>query len=130
MLNFSFYNPTKILFGKGQIAKIGKEIPKDQRILLTYGGGSIKQNGVYDQVMAALAGRTVFEFAGIEPNPTYETLMQAVELARREKVDFLLAVGCAMAPNSSPPLSPSSAIRGTFWPIAAVSKQRCRWGRC
>jgi NADP-dependent alcohol dehydrogenase len=93
MLNFTFYNPTQILFGKGQIASIAREIPRDQRILLTYGGGSIKQNGVYDQIMAALAGRTVFEFAGIEPNPTYETLMEAVRVAREQNVDFLLAVG-------------------------------------
>ena len=66
MLDFTFYNPTKILFGKGQIAGIAQEIPQDQRILITYGGGSIKRNGVYDQVMAALAGRTVFEFAGVK----------------------------------------------------------------
>ena len=70
MYNFTFHNPTKILFGKGQIAAIAQEIPEDQRILITYGGGSIKRNGVYDQVMAALAGRTLFEFPGIEPNPT------------------------------------------------------------
>jgi NADP-dependent alcohol dehydrogenase len=119
MLNFSFYNPTKILFGKGQIAKIGKEIPKDQRILLTYGGGSIKQNGVYDQVMAALAGRTVFEFAGIEPNPTYETLMQAVELARREKVDFLLAVGGGSVVDGTKFIAAAIPFVGDPWDILA-----------
>ncbi|HRC72933.1 MAG TPA: alcohol dehydrogenase [Candidatus Competibacter sp.] len=119
MLNFSFYNPTKILFGKGQIAKIGKEIPKDQRILLTYGGGSIKQNGIYDQVMAALAGRTVFEFAGIEPNPTYETLMQAVELARREKVDFLLAVGGGSVVDGTKFIAAAIPFVGDPWDILA-----------
>jgi NADP-dependent alcohol dehydrogenase len=93
MLNFDFYNPTKILFGKGRIADLTNLVPADARVLVLYGGGSIKTNGVYDEVMAALAGRTVQEFAGIEPNPTYETLMQAVEQVHREKLDFLLAVG-------------------------------------
>jgi NADP-dependent alcohol dehydrogenase len=91
--NFDFYNPTNILFGNGQIAALSKLIPAGSRVLMLYGGGSIKQNGVYDEVMAALAGYTVTEFAGIEPNPTYENLMQAVGQVRREKVDFLLAVG-------------------------------------
>ncbi|MFM6309313.1 MAG: iron-containing alcohol dehydrogenase, partial [Dolichospermum sp.] len=66
MENFVFYNPVKILFGKGQIANIGTEIPPEAKILITYGGGSIKANGVYDQVKSALAGRNVFEFGGIE----------------------------------------------------------------
>ncbi|WP_347159140.1 iron-containing alcohol dehydrogenase [Pontibacter chitinilyticus] len=93
MNNFQFYNPVKILFGKGQIAAITKEIPADARVMMTYGGGSIKQNGVYEQVMEALQGHTVFEFQGIEPNPRYETLMQAVGIAKREQIDFILAVG-------------------------------------
>lgn len=93
MNNFSLHTPTKILFGKGQIAKLGKEIPSDARILITYGGGSIKQNGVLDQVLKALDGRTVLQFSGIEPNPTYETLMKAVAVVKAEKIDFLLAVG-------------------------------------
>ncbi|MFZ1326343.1 MAG: iron-containing alcohol dehydrogenase [Candidatus Contendobacter sp.] len=117
MLNFSFYNPTKILFGAGQIAAVAKEIPQDQRILLTYGGGSIKQNGVYDQVMAALAGRTVFEFAGIEPNPTYETLMQAVALARREQVDFLLAVGGGSVIDGTKFIAAAVPFAGEPWDI-------------
>ncbi len=93
MLNFTFWNPTKIIFGKDQIKAIGDEIPSSARILLTYGGGSIKANGVYDLLKDALRGRPVLEFGGIEPNPTYETLMKAVALVRREKVDFLLAAG-------------------------------------
>lgn len=119
MLNFTFYNPTKILFGKGQIAAIGKEIPKDQRVLLTYGGGSIKQNGVYEQVMSALAGRTVFEFAGIEPNPTYETLMKAVELARQEKIDFLLAVGGGSVVDGTKFIAAAIPFVGDPWDILA-----------
>ncbi|ACS87361.1 alcohol dehydrogenase [Musicola paradisiaca] len=93
MQNFTLHTPTKILFGKGQIAGLAAEIPADARILMTYGGGSIKHNGVFDQVMSALKGRYVLEFSGIEPNPTYETLMKAVDIVRREKIDFLLAVG-------------------------------------
>ncbi len=93
MYAFSYVNPVKIIFGKNSISKIAREINKTDKILLTYGGGSIKSNGVYDQVQTALTGYQVVEFGGIEANPTYETLMQAVDLARREKVQFLLAVG-------------------------------------
>ncbi len=93
MLNFDFYNPTQILFGQGQIAALAKHIPAQARVMLVYGGGSIKQNGVFDEVTAALAGHTVTEFAGVEPNPSYETLMRAIEQVRAENIDFLLAVG-------------------------------------
>ncbi|MCR0997702.1 alcohol dehydrogenase [Serratia rubidaea] len=93
MQNFILHTPTKILFGKDQIAELGQQIPADARILITYGGGSVKKNGVLDQVHAALQGRSVSEFGGIEPNPTFETLMKAVDVVRAEKIDFLLAVG-------------------------------------
>ena len=93
MHNFDFHNPTRILFGDGQIERIGKLVPSEARVLVLYGGGSIRANGTYDAVIAALAGRTVFEFGGIEPNPTVETLSEAIALVRRERVDFLLAVG-------------------------------------
>ena len=93
MQNFTFHNPVRIVFGRGAIAELKNQIPATSRVLLVYGGGSIKCNGVHDQVLAALTGRTVLEFGGIEPNPRYETCMQAVALARQEKIDFLLAVG-------------------------------------
>ena len=93
MLNFDFYNPTRILFGQGQIASLSTLVPAGARVMMLYGGGSIRQNGVYDEVMAALAGHGVTEFSGIEPNPSYETLMRAVEQAKAGKIDFLLAVG-------------------------------------
>ncbi len=93
MLNFDFYNPTQILFGQGQIAALAKQVPAGARVLLVYGGGSIKQNGVFDEVMAALAGHSVTEFSGVEPNPSYETLVRAIAQVREEKIDFLLAVG-------------------------------------
>ncbi|MBI3731062.1 MAG: iron-containing alcohol dehydrogenase [Burkholderiales bacterium] len=93
MLNFDFYNPTQILFGKGRIADLNKVIPAEAHVLMLYGGGSIKQNGVYNEVITALGTRKVTEFTGIEPNPSYETLMKAVELIKQNKIDFLLAVG-------------------------------------
>ena len=93
MENFEYFNPTRIVFGKGTIAKVAGLVPKDRPVLMTYGGGSIKRNGVYEQTKAALKGFDVKEFGGIEPNPRYETLMQAVELGRRENIGFLLSVG-------------------------------------
>ena len=78
MQNFTFCNPVKIVFGKGTIANLNELIDPKAKILLTYGGGSIKKNGVYRQVRAALKKRKVVEFGGIEPNPTYETCMKAV----------------------------------------------------
>jgi NADP-dependent alcohol dehydrogenase len=119
MLDFTFYNPTKILFGRGQIANIAREIPENQRILLTCGGGSIKHNGVYDQVMAALAGRTVFEFAGIEPNPTYETLMEAVRVVREKNIDFLLAVGGGSVIDGTKFIAAAALFEGEPWDILA-----------
>ncbi|MDQ6471309.1 iron-containing alcohol dehydrogenase [Flavobacterium sp. LHD-80] len=93
MLNFELYNPTNLIFGKGQIEKLSTLVPKDAKILLAYGGGSIFKNGVYDQVIANLKGFEIVEFSGIEPNPRFETLMKAVEIIKAEKIDFILAVG-------------------------------------
>lgn len=93
MNNFIFQNPVKLIFGKGQIAELSKEIPQGTKVMITYGGGSIFKNGVYDQVILALKGFEVVEFGGIEPNPDYATLMKAVVKCRAEKVDMLLAVG-------------------------------------
>lgn len=91
--NFTFFNPTKILFGKGRIEEIDHHIPKDAKVLILYGGGSIKKNGAYDRVRASLKDREVGEFSGIEPNPTFETLMKAVERVKSENFTYLLAVG-------------------------------------
>lgn len=93
MENFQFHNPTRVVFGKNTIGELSGLVPRDTTVLMTYGGGSIKANGVYDQVKAALKEHTVLEFGGIEPNPRHETCMNAVELCRRENVGFLLAVG-------------------------------------
>lgn len=95
MNNFTFYNPTKIVFGKGELKQLDSLVPKDARVLVLYGGGSVKKFGTLDIVLEELkkSNREIFEFSGIEPNPKFETLMKAVEISRIEKIDFLLAVG-------------------------------------
>lgn len=93
MTPFSFYNPTRILFGEGSIAQLARHVPAEARVLVTYGGGSVLANGTLDQVRAALSGRQLSEFGGIEPNPQYDTLLRAVAQARASQCDFVLAVG-------------------------------------
>lgn len=117
MQNFTFHNPTRILFGQGRIADIAAEIPAGARVLITYGGGSVVRSGTLDEVKAALKHFAVFEFAGIEPNPTYETLMQAVALARREKVDFLLAVGGGSVIDGTKFVAAAACFDGEPWDI-------------
>ncbi len=120
MNNFNFYNPVKILFGKGKIAELSKNIPANARILMTYGGGSIHTNGVYEQVTAALKGFEVVEFGGIEPNPKYETLMKAVEVVKAEKIDFLLAVGGGSVLDGTKFIAAAALYDGeSAWDIAA-----------
>ncbi len=93
MNNFNFHNPVKILFGKGKISEISKEIPPKAKLLITYGGGSILNNGILTQVTQALEGFEYKLFGGIEPNPRYETLMKAVKQVKENNIDFMLAVG-------------------------------------
>ncbi|MGA9325308.1 MAG: iron-containing alcohol dehydrogenase [Salegentibacter sp.] len=93
MNNFEFKNPTKILFGKGQIENIKNEIPKNARVLMLYGGGSIKKNGIYEQVNRALADHEVLEFGGIPANPEYAVLMEALKVIKEKNITYLLAVG-------------------------------------
>ena len=117
MQNFVFQNPTRLLFGKGQIASIGDEIPAGARILMTYGGGSIKRNGVYEQVKRTLGNRPVLEFGGIEPNPRCETLMRAVEQVRSAGVDFLLAVGGGSVLDGTKFIAAATYFSGDPWDI-------------
>lgn len=91
--NFTFQNPTKILFGRNRIEDIDNEIPKDAKVLVLYGGGSVKKNGAFDRAVKALGNREWDEFSGIEANPTFETLMKAVEKVRAENFTYLLAIG-------------------------------------
>ena len=95
MRNFNYANITRIVFGKGQIAKLPTLIPPEKKVLLTYGGGSIKRNGVYDQVKKALEGYEVMEFGGIEANPDFDTLMKAVRIIKTLDMSrvYLLSVG-------------------------------------
>lgn len=93
MLNFEYMNPTKIIFGKGQIANLAKEIPKDAKVMMLYGGGSIKNNGIYDQVKQALSAFEVIEFSGIPANPEYEILLEALKIIKSENITYMLAVG-------------------------------------
>ncbi|WP_027386534.1 iron-containing alcohol dehydrogenase [Chryseobacterium gregarium] len=117
MLNFEFKNPTKILFGKGEIAKISKEIPEDARILLIYGGGSIKNNGVYDQVKEALIDREFYEFGGVPANPEYEVLITALDFIREKNITFLLAVGGGSVIDGTKFLSAAANYDGEPWEI-------------
>lgn len=109
MQNFEYYNPTRLIFGRGEIASLTRHIPEGVRVLVTFGGGSVKRNGVYDQVKAALAGIDHVEFWGIEANPKVETLRKCIEFGREQKAGFILAVGaapCSTAPSSLPAPSP------------------------
>jgi NADP-dependent alcohol dehydrogenase len=117
MKNFTFYNPTRILFGKGRISDLTREIPAGARVLITLGGGSALKNGALFEVREALRGFTFIEFSGIEPNPAYETLMKAVDLARNEKIDFLLAVGGGSVIDGTKFISAAIPFTGEPWDI-------------
>ncbi|MFT6348161.1 MAG: NADP-dependent alcohol dehydrogenase, partial [Psychromonas sp.] len=113
MDNFTFFNNTRIHFGQGQIRKLTSEIPKDKKVLVLYGGGSIKKNGVYDQVKAALADYNWSEFSGIEPNPKYDTLLKAVAIIKAENFDYLLAVGGGSVVDGTKFIAAACKFEGT-----------------
>jgi NADP-dependent alcohol dehydrogenase len=117
MFNFSYHNPTRIVFGDGQISQLSKLVPKESKVLLTYGGGSIKQNGVYQQVIDALKDHQVLEFSGIEPNPSYETLSKAVALVKAENIDFILAVGGGSVVDGSKYIAAAALLEQDGWAI-------------
>ena len=117
MNNFTFQNPVKLIFGKGSIAKLAKEIPADKKIMVTFGGGSVKKNGVYDQVVAALKGRDFVEFWGIEPNPKIETLRKAIAQGKAEKVDFLLSVGGGSVLDGTKLIAAGIPYDGDAWEL-------------
>ena len=112
MLNFDYKNPTKVIFGKNQIEKIATEIPADTKVLMLYGGGSIKKNGIYDQVSKAMSNHTVLEFGGIEANPKYHTLLKALEIIKKENITFLLAVGGGSVIDGTKFLSSAALYEG------------------
>ena len=122
MLNFELKNPTKIIFGKGQIANLAKELPQDAKILLLYGGGSIKTNGIYEQVKTALDGFDVVEFGGIPANPEYEVLLEALKVIKEQHITYLLAVGGGSVIDGTKFLSAAALYEGGIpWEILTKS---------
>lgn len=117
MNNFIFQNPTRLIFGKGMIAELSRAIPTDKRIMITFGGGSVKKNGVYEQVIQALKGHNYVEFWGIEPNPAVETLRKAIILGKEKKVDFLLAVGGGSVLDGTKLISAGLKYDGDAWEL-------------
>lgn len=114
-MEFSYDNPTAIEFGKGKIKELSNKICKDKKILLVYGGGSIKNNGVYDQVVKALENHTYIEFSGVEVNPTVETMNKAVKIIKEENIDFILAVGGGSVIDGCKYLAAAALYDGDGW---------------
>lgn len=112
MKNFEFYNPVRILFGKGTISKISNHLPAGVPVLFVYGGGSIKKNGVYEQVIKALGKTEYYEYSGVQPNPTYEQLMPALEIIKEKNIGFILAVGGGSVIDGSKFLAAASCYKG------------------
>ncbi|MCJ8303649.1 iron-containing alcohol dehydrogenase [Shewanella sp.] len=117
MLNFDYYNPTRISFGKGKISELDKLVPQGAKVLVLFGGSSAQKTGTLDEVKQALGQRELVEFGGIEPNPTYETLMQAVEVVKAEKIDFLLAVGGGSVIDGTKFVAAAAVFEGEPWDI-------------
>lgn len=132
MKNFNFYNPTRILFGKNSIADLKDQVPDDAKVMILYGGGSAERTGVLDQVRSALAGRTVLEFGGIEPNPRFATAMKAVEMIREKEITFLLAVGGGSVIDATKFIAAAAKYDGDTWEIltsrGSVIKQALPFG--
>lgn len=116
MKNFTFYNPVKIVFGKETINQLESLLPRNKKILMVYGGGSVKKNGIYEQVLKGCNGRELIEFSGIEANPKYSTCMKAAELAKKKDIGFILAVGGGSVVDA-----------GKFIAAAAVSSSENPW---
>ncbi len=117
MNNFSFYNPVRIYFGRNQIEQIAIEIPACRRVMIVYGGGSVKENGVLNSVRNTLKNVTVFEFGGIEANPHYETLCRAIEVVKSESIDYLLAVGGGSVIDGTKFIAAAACYAGSAWDI-------------
>ena len=117
MLNFEFHNPTRIVFGQGKVADLARLVPAQARVLVLYGGESARRTGTLDEVRAALGERSVSEFGGIEPNPSYETLMRAVEQVRAEHIDYLLAVGGGSVIDGTKFVAAAACFDGEPWDI-------------
>lgn len=117
MNNFIFQNPVKLIMGKGTISELANHIPAGKRVMVTFGGGSVKKNNVYSQVVEALKGFYTVEFWGIEANPTIETLRKAIVLGKEEKVDFLVAVGGGSVIDGTKLISAGLLYDGDAWDL-------------
>ncbi|WP_099361769.1 iron-containing alcohol dehydrogenase [Fredinandcohnia onubensis] len=118
MENFTYYNPTKLIFGKGQVQELKTEIPQyGKKVLLIYGGGSIKRNGLYDQVIHQLneIGAEVHEFSGVEPNPRLSTVKKGIKICRKEGIEFLLAVGGGSVIDCTKAIAVGVKYDGDVW---------------
>ncbi|HCO81226.1 MULTISPECIES: iron-containing alcohol dehydrogenase [Bacillus] len=124
MENFIYYNPTKLMFGKGQLDGLKSELARyGKRVLLVYGGGSIKKNGLYDKVISALneAEADVFELSGVEPNPRLTTVQKGIDICQNENIDFLLAVGGGSVIDCTKAIAAGAEYDGDVWDI--ISKK-------
>lgn len=122
MFNFTLHLPTQIIFGEGQISSMPRYLPENARILLAYGGGSIKRNGVFEQVIEALQGYHYVEFAGIEANPQYETLLEAIALVKRHELNFILAVGGGSVLDGCKFIASAVGFSGDLWRQIIIQK--------
>ncbi|OIN11947.1 iron-containing alcohol dehydrogenase [Oceanisphaera psychrotolerans] len=123
MQDFSFYNPTRIEFGAGKIASLDQLVPAEARVLVLFGGESARRTGTLDEVTAALGSRQVQLFGGIEPNPSFETLMEAVTVVRRDNIDFLLAVGGGSVIDGTKFVAAAALFEGDAWDILTTMGQ-------
>jgi alcohol dehydrogenase len=118
--NFTYYNPTKLIFGRGEIEKLRKEVPKyGKKVLLVYGGGSIKKNGLYDQVIDMLndINAEIFELSGVEPNPRISSVRKGVNICKQEGIEFLLAVGGGSVIDCTKAIAAGSKYDGDAWDL-------------
>ncbi len=122
MDNFIFQNPVKLIMGRGMIARLSEEIPSGKRVMITFGGGSVKKNGVYAQVKEALKDYFTVEFWGIEPNPSIETLRKAIALGKEQRVDYLLAVGGGSVIDGTKLISAGLLYDGDAWDLVLAGK--------
>lgn len=127
IIPFTLYNPVRVHFGHGQLKHLADEIPENARVLLTYGGGSIKKHGLYDKILELLAPRKVVPFGGIEPNPRYETLCKAIPLIKEHQLDFILAVGGGSVIDGSKFIAVAALYpHDDLWKIVAPTKKKHR----
>jgi alcohol dehydrogenase len=120
MQNFTYWNPTKLIFGESQLEQLKTEIPLyGRKVLLVYGGGSIKRNGLYEQVIQQLNDLNVevFELSGVEPNPRIETARKGVELCKKENIEFILAVGGGSVIDCTKLIAAGAKYEGDAWDL-------------